>query len=188
MLKAIISKIGVWNAWLFMSVFLIQMLVILLSNRATRKRSHISEEHRKNKRDKYTGAIANLVWLIALVYSIFLPLRIGTMWFSVGFVVFLIGVLVLSWSTYDFMTTPLNEIIQKGIYKYSRHPMYLATFLICLAVGIAALSSLFILLSLLIMICFHYEAILEEKCCLQEYGKLYKAYLDRVPRWIGIPR
>jgi protein-S-isoprenylcysteine O-methyltransferase Ste14 len=188
MLKAIISKIGVWNAWIFMSVFLVQMLIILLSNRATRKRSHVSPEHRKNVRDRYIGPIANLVWLTALIYSIFLPLRLGTMWFSAGFTVFLIGVLVLSWSTYDFMTTPEDKIIQKGIYKYSRHPMYLATFLICLAAGIAAVSYLFILLSLLIMICFHYEAILEEKCCLEEYGTLYEAYMNRVPRWIGIPK
>lgn len=171
-----------------MSVFLVQMLIILLSSSAARGRTHISQEHRKNVRDKYIGPIANLVWLIALIYSIFLPLRIGTLWFYIGFSVFLIGVLVLSWSTYDFMTTPLDKIIQKGIYKYSRHPMYLATFLICLAVGIATLSSLFILLSLLIMICFHYEAILEEKCCLEQFGKLYKSYLEKVPRWIGIPR
>jgi protein-S-isoprenylcysteine O-methyltransferase Ste14 len=188
MLKALISKIGLWNAWMFMSVFLVQMLIILIPKSEARGRTHISPEHRKNVRDKYTGPVANLVWLIALVYSIFLPLRIGTIWFSVGFAVFLAGVLVLSWSTYNFMTTPLNEIIQKGIYKYSRHPMYLATFLICLGTGIATVSYLFILLSFFILICFHYEGILEEKCCLKQYGKLYKAYMEKVPRWIGIPK
>jgi len=86
----------------------------------------------------------------------------------------------------NFMTTPVGQLIQKGVYKFSRHPMYLATFLICLGTGISTASLIFILMSIIIAIYFYYEAILEEKYCLSKYQNQYKEYMNSVPRWFGI--
>ena len=71
--------------------------------------------------------------------------------------------------------------ISKGIYQLSRHPMYLATFLICMGTGIAAISWLFILLSLIMILCFHQKALVEERSCLDKYGSASKGYMKRVP-------
>ena len=86
------------------------------------------------------------------------------------------------------MVTPADQVIQKGVYKLSRHPMYLATIMICLGSGIATASWIFMLLSIVLLVCLHYEALLEERYCLEKYEDLYKGYMKRVPMWFGVPR
>lgn len=179
-------EIGVWNVWLFMSVFVLQMLVIMAVDKRVMERSHIPKEAKQSRTDKYTGPIANLVWLIALGYSLFIPLQLGTIWFYSGSIVFLIGTILLAISTYDFIAVASDQPIKTGAYKFSRHPMYLATFLICLGSSIASVSMILLALTIIMVLCFHKEALLEERYCLNKYGYQYKEYIDKVPRWIGI--
>ena len=188
MLTSIYNKIGLGNAWIFMSVFIVQMVIMAFAGKDIMERSHVLNDMRQTILDRYIGFISNILWLLALGYSVFLHLLFGTVWFFIGFSVFIFGLLLLVSATYNFMTTPLDQLIQKGVYKFSRHPMYLSTLLICLGTGIATASLIFILLSIVMFICFHYEAILEEKCCLNAYKGLYKEYMNRVPMWFGIPK
>ena len=179
-------EIGVLNAWIFMSVFIVQMLVMVFAGRWILKRSHVPEEARRNKLEQWAGLAGNILWLLALAYSIFLPLQLGTVWFPVGLGVFLIGLLILALATFNFIATPHNQVITRGVYRFSRHPMYLATLLIYLACSVAAASWLFLLIGILSVPCFRLEAFIEERHCLTAYGTAYQDYLNRTPRWIGI--
>jgi protein-S-isoprenylcysteine O-methyltransferase Ste14 len=176
---------GIWNAWIFMSVFILQMLVILLPGKNARRSSHVPSGTKRSGLEKYIGVIANIVWLAALAYSVFLPLRPGTIWFYAGILVFVTGLAVLILSTINFMSTPIDRPITKGVYRFSRHPMYLATFLICLGTGFASGSWAFIVLTVLMILCFHIEALLEERFCLDIYGDNYRKYMENTSRWIG---
>ncbi|MFC2112659.1 methyltransferase family protein [Bacteroidota bacterium] len=188
MASATTFEFGFWNAWIFMSAFIFQMMFMMLAGKQISKRSHVPSDAKRTTLEKYTGMMANFIWFITLIYSIFLPLLLGTIWFYIGFFIFSLGLLLLFFSTFDFMTTPVDQMIQKGVYKFSRHPMYLATFLICLGSGIATASWIFILLSIAILVCFHYEARLEERYCLEKYKDLYRVYMQKVPMWFGIPQ
>ena len=181
-------KIGVWNAWLFMSVFLFQMIVIMFVDKRIREKSHVPMEARKNSIERFAGIIGNFIWLLAMGYSVFLPLRLGTTWFYVGLCVFIIGSALIVIATFNFITTPVNQLITKGAYSFSRHPMYLATFFICLGTGISTASWIFIFLSLIMALCFYQEAVIEERYCLKRYGNAYEEYTSRSPRWIGVAK
>ena len=122
-------KIGVWNAWLFMSVFFLQMIAILFVDKRIREKSHVPIDARRNRFEKYVGIIGNFIWLLAMGYSVFLPLQPGTIWFYVGLSIFIIGLVLMAIATVNFITTPVDLLITKGTYQLSRHPMYLATFL-----------------------------------------------------------
>ncbi|UCH13124.1 MAG: isoprenylcysteine carboxylmethyltransferase family protein [Bacteroidales bacterium] len=176
-------KAGLWNAWIFMSVFLLQMLVMMLAGKRIRKRSHVPEDARRSNFEKYISIVGNLVWLAALVYSVFLPFQTGSIWFNTGLSLFIIGFVILAIATFNFINTPVDQLISNGIYRFSRHPMYLATFFICMGAGIASASWLFILLSLIMIYCFYQEALIEERYCLKIYSD-YREYLNRVPRWL----
>ena len=143
---------------------------------------------RQNKFEKYVANINSITWYLAMVYSIFLPLKLCTKLFYIGLFVFCIGFALLAKATYDFISTSSDQIIKKGIYRFSRHPMYLGTLLILLGSGVAAKSWLFILFFIIMMLCFYKEAIIEEKYCLTKYGKIYEEYLSDVKRWFGIPK
>jgi protein-S-isoprenylcysteine O-methyltransferase Ste14 len=181
-----VFKIGLWNAWLFMVVFLLQMVVMMFVGKQVMEKSHVPKEARKNKAERYAGVLGNLIWLIAMVYSVFLPLALGTVWFYTGFFIFVIGLILLIVATQNFITTPADQLIPRGVYRISRHPMYLATFFITLSSGIATASWLFIFLSLILALCLRWEAMIEERFCKNEYSDLYNQYCSRVPRWFGI--
>jgi len=171
-----------------MSVFLLQMIVIMFADKRIRERSHIPNDARQTSLENSIGFITNILWLLALGYSIILPLLFGTLWFYVGFSIFIFGTFFLSFATYSFVTAPIDQMIQKGVYSFSRHPMYLATFLICLGSGIATASLILIMLSIIIVIGLDYESRIEERYCKKMYGDLYNEYMNKVPRWLGIPK
>ena len=171
-----------------MSVFLLQMLVMIFADQRIRRKSHVPKQARRNWLERNIALLANFVWLVAMIYSIFLPLQSDTIWFYIGLSFVIIGVIILAIATFNFIATPVDQIITKGAYHFSRHPMYLATFFICMGAGIAAISWFFICITLIMFFCFHQEASIEERICLDNYGSTYQQYLDRVPRWFGIPK
>lgn len=181
-------KIDIWNAWIFMSVFLLQMLAIRFIDKSVWERSHIPIDARRNRFERYTSIIGNFIWLLAMGYSVLLPLQIGTIWFHIGLSVFIIGLALMVIATFNFIATPADQLITKGAYKFSRHPMYLATFLICLGSGIATVSLLFIFLSIIMASCFYQEALIEERYCFNSHGNAYKEYINSTNRWIGVPK
>ena len=87
----------------------------------------------------------------------------------------------------NIANTPVNEPVTKGLYRYSRHPMYVFGFLAPLGAGIASASWLFILLSILLIITHFLNGIPEERMCMDAYGETYRKYMSKTPRWIGLP-
>ena len=140
------------------------------------------------KTEKIIDRFCTLILVFLFIYPIFLPLRLGTMWFIIGLAIFLMGIVFGIFYQIPWVTTPPNEPFTKGIYRYSRHPLFFSLFLRFVGVGIASVSWLFILLSIVLIVLVRSVAIAEERWCLEKYGDAYKEYMDRTPRWIGIPK
>jgi len=66
--------------------------------------------------------------------------------------------------------------------------MYLAPFLIFIGVGITTASWIFLLLSVVYIIMPLLFVDTEERHCLRLYGDAYREYMNKKPRWIGIPK
>ena len=171
-----------------MSVFIIQMFVMWAINKDAFQRSHVPSDMRQNPIERWAGTAGNLIWLLAMVYSIFLPLRSGTIIFYFGLAFFLTGLVLLSAATFSFITTPADQLIVKGAYRILRHPMYAATFFICTGTGLATGSWLFIILTVAMALCLYQEALVEERYCRSKYGHVYEKYIKRTHRWIGVSK
>ena len=171
-----------------MSVFLLQILAMIFVDKRVWERSNIPVQERRNKLERYVGIIAILIWLLALGYSVFLPLQLSTTWFYIGLFLFVAGLTLMVIATFDFISAPPDQLVTKGAYNVSRHPMYVATFFICLGSGLASVSWLFIFFSVIMALCFYQEALIEERYCLNKYGNVYKKYVNRTARWIAIPK
>jgi protein-S-isoprenylcysteine O-methyltransferase Ste14 len=180
-------RIGLWNGWIFMVVFLLQMLVMMFIDKRAWQRSHVPSGARRNALEKYAGIAGNFIWLAALGYSVFLPFQLHAIWFYAGLSVFLVGLILLALATYNFIATPPQRLITQGAYRLSRHPMYLATCFICFGCSIACASWLFLVMSIAMAACFNQESLIEERYCLERYGDTYRQYMERTPAWIGLP-
>ena len=183
--------IGLWNAWILI------LYVPLLSPimRVVDKVVGTSEIYKKMGGDvqyqpaeKKAYGIYMVVLLIMLAYSIFLPLKLGTLWFYAGLTIYLVGLVMLLSSFITVATTPLGKPFARGIYRFSRHPGYFSMFITFLGVSLSSASWVFLLLSIVSIILQISSVIAEERACLEIFGAEYQDYLNRTPRWIGIPK
>lgn len=180
-------EIGLWNAWIFMIWLLIQNLVIM-ANKRLYQRFGGGSDTKASQAHGTVNVLSTLLWVLSTAYSIFLPLKLGTVWFPIGLVIFLLGLVTLTIATINFATTPIEQPVTRGAYRYSRHPGYAGLVLMYLGVGIASASWIFLLVTIIWVVLLGISAKEEERYCLERYGLSYRGYMDRTPRWLGIPR
>ena len=142
------------------------------------------------KTERRTFGLSRVVMFLPIIYSIFLPLKLGTTWFYIGLPIALLGLIMYTIVWVNLATTPLdNEPTTKGLYRFSRNPMYLTGFLMDIGVSIVCASWLFLLLSITSMVFANIRyASSEESFLLEKYGESYREYMERTPRWIRMPK
>jgi protein-S-isoprenylcysteine O-methyltransferase Ste14 len=181
-------EIGIWNAWLFMIVYPLQWLAVILVPKHIAERTSHAPEIIQTRQDKVTAYLTQGIWIGATLYSIFVPFQVGTPWLWTGLALFAIGLLVLVLATLAVANTPKDRPFTTSVYRYTRHPMYLSMFFVYLGVCVAAASWLFFLITVITFFLQNYQASKEEKSCLGEYGDKYREYMERTPKWLGIPK
>ncbi|MFC1952326.1 methyltransferase family protein [Chloroflexota bacterium] len=178
-------EIGLWNAWVFMA-YAIAALVLpnLIINRDNFKVEGPQSQIEKRLRTPWA-----ILFFPIIIYSIFLPLERETAWFYAGLSVCLLGVILYTITSVNMATTSLQDgPVTNGLFHFSRHPMYLSLSLLLIGVGIASASWIILLFAVLSMILWVPLSISEDKHCLEMYGNAYREYMNRTPRWIGIPK
>jgi hypothetical protein len=182
-------EIGLWNAWIFM---LLDVLTFPLFMRIAKGRAPEGEGRNQvaalSRTERITLYSSKMIYIPAFIYSIFLPLKLGTVWFHVGLPITLIGfvagvMVILNWAA-----SPRGEPVTNGLYRYSRHPMYVTSFVFFLGVSIATASWVFLVFTILLIAASFYFAPIEERSCLENYGDAYREYTNRTPRYIGMPK
>ena len=88
-------ELGVWNAWLLMIWFVLPPILLNLTRkgRASFKRLTGSVPV---KYEKLMNLTSTTVAVVGVFYSIFLPLKLGTIWLYIGLGVFIIGLIIIS--------------------------------------------------------------------------------------------
>lgn len=185
-------KIGLWNASIFMFLFLAATTVLSLLIDKEKMEKRVEGEPTWSELSRTTKIVFVITHIMIMpftfVYSIFLPLKLGTLWFYAGLPICLLALVMGLMFGISFATAPLGEPISKGIYAISRHPGYFGFFLVCVGIGIACASWVFLLCALVWIVSWHFGVVEEERILLERYGDAYQEYVNRTPRWIGIPK
>jgi protein-S-isoprenylcysteine O-methyltransferase Ste14 len=182
-------EIGLWNAWVFVFHPLLFPLLMIAMDRAgigdmAKKMGEVPYENG----EKRVFMTSMVVMLLLIAYSVFLPLKSGTVWFSAGLATYLVGLVLYRTAVVNIATTPVGQPWTKGMYRYSRHPMTFSSSIAWVGASVASGSWILLLLSALVAVLQTAEANAEERGCLETYGDEYRDYLNRTPRWIGIPK
>jgi protein-S-isoprenylcysteine O-methyltransferase Ste14 len=78
-----------------------------------------------------------------------------------------------------------EKLVTKGLYQFSRNPMYLGMFSVLLGEFLYLGSLLLFLYLILIIIIFHLDIVRREEPELKgRFGKEYEEYSQKVPRWL----
>ena len=181
--------IGIWNAWIFMLPYLLTMpLLRSISKDALEKSDVAAPKNIYTKTENRIVSFYQYSFLLAFIYSIFLPLKLGTTWFYIGLPICLIGFILLLIAYLNFAASPLSEPLTGGLHRYSRHPVYLTQMIFFIGIGIATASWVFLLFTILRTISSFMLVIPEERFCVEKYGDAYRTYINKTPRWLGLPK
>ena len=181
-------QIGLWNAWILMLLCLLPVPLVALFHKGVFKKTDSIHASILTGRENKILIFSKVVMFFLFIYSIFLPLPLGTIWFYIGLPICLLGLILQTVAWVNVATSPVDEPITKGLYGYSRHPMYFTLPLIFIGTSIASASWLFLSLSIILTITHFYNAIPEEHVCLEVYSNAYGEYMKRTPRWVGMPK
>ena len=177
-----VFEISVWNAWIPTTFLLLFIMLSGLLPKDIGKRITPAKEVKKVNR------VMMIVFFTMIIYSIFLPLKPGTTWFYAGLAVYLLGFIISTAALLSIAATKPGRPFTTGIYRYSRHPIVIGTVLPFIGVGIATASWLFLFLSAILIVIGYFLAITEESATAKKFGDSYREYLERTPRWIGLPK
>jgi len=184
-------EIGVWNAWILQAVFFLTLMLpdLLLKKEGKERTKRATESVPLDKTHRLVAYTTHgLIMPFTVIYSIFLPLKIGTPWLYVGLAVLALALAMATMSTVSFAATPLDEPVTKGVYRISRHPIYFSGFLLYLGIGIATASWVILICAVSWIVLFNLASTAEERFLLGKYGDSYREYINKTPRWIGLPK
>jgi len=183
-------EIGFWNAWILMLYLPLHPLIMIVVDKAVgtgeifKKMGDVPYE--TGEKRAFVIYMAGLFVMVA--YSIFLPLKLNTVWFYAGLTIYLAGLVIFLTAIVNIATTPMGQPFTQGMYRYSRNPMLFSGLITFVGVSVASASWVFLLLTVVIMIVQTYMVIAEERGCLETYGVEYQKYMNKTPRWIGISK
>ena len=123
-----------------------------------------------------------------LIYSLFLPLKIGSAWLYVGLLIFAVSLLISVTTLFNIASSSIDKPVTKGAYRISRHPIYFSGFLMFISIGISCASWVVFLCGVLWIVIWQIVVPSEERLLIAKYGDSYRDYMTRTPRWIGIPK
>jgi protein-S-isoprenylcysteine O-methyltransferase Ste14 len=140
-------ELGLWNAWIITVLgFILPMITSYINKEVANKRMEEFKWSELSKTVKIVMIITQIIIIpFTIIYSFFLPLKLGTVWFYVGGPISILGIIMGFMAGVSFATAPLDKPITKGVYGISRNPMYFYCFLEYLGIGICCLSWIFIL-------------------------------------------
>ena len=105
----------------------------------------------------------------------------------------LAGLAIYLWCAFDFARAagtpapidPPKELVARGLYRYSRNPMYVGVLSMIAAQALYFASPATLLYAALIFLAFHsFVIIYEEPTLAGSFGDAYQRYRASVPRWI----
>jgi protein-S-isoprenylcysteine O-methyltransferase Ste14 len=117
-------ELGLWNAWIITVLgFILPNFLSYINKEVQRKRMEEIRWSKLSKTDKIVLIVTQVIIMpFAIIYSFFLPLKLGTAWFYVGLSISILGIIMTYMAGVSFATGPPDKPITTGVYRISRNP------------------------------------------------------------------
>ena len=150
-----------------------------------------------NRKDKGSGLFIFFIIFLSIIIAIVLASAsiaiLPTWFFYPGIIVMILGIIFRQWSiavlgrffSGTVSTQEGQKVVEKGPYKYIRHPSYTGAFIILIGIGLALQSwGAVIILVFLFSLGYGYRIHVEEKVLISKLGDPYIEYKKRTKRLI----
>ncbi len=167
------------NLWILSAIFLLLNFgFILLFPK------HNIGRFVKTPKVKYYTNLNQITYYLLFLFSVFIPMKTGTIFFYTGIFLFASGILFYTVSLFYFAISEYDAPVTGGIYRFSRHPVYFSFFIINLGMIIASFSLIVFIIAFL-----HFYSLVfiineEEKFCIKQYGDRYIKYQKKTKKYL----
>ncbi len=137
------------------------------------------------------GTVAVMVPLYALPSKTVNPSALS----ALGILALGIGLATYTWCIWDFASfgkgtpaplDPPRHLVIRGLYRYSRNPMYLGVLGVIFGWALLFQSLVHAFYGACVAVCFQlFVVFYEERVLRQKFGASYEQYCSRVGRWIS---
>ncbi len=169
---------GLLNIWWYPLIYGIVTILVM---------NTISKDKRK-KILTFPKSISGIASFILgkglIIYSLFVPLKPFTVHFYIGTIIYLIGLFSSVYAMWSFSKADLSEPVTYGIYRISRHPMQVMSFVMWIGIGIVSGTWIVIICAILFAVVSYPSLKVQEKYCLAKYGDRYREYMERTHRYL----
>lgn len=168
---------------LLLPFFLIRFgLIRVLNKQALPRAAHFAP---LRGGEKAAYLVYQLMTAAIVLYPLFLSVQAEpTALFYAGLLCYGLGLCLCAAAAASFCFPDANGLNTRGLYRFSRNPMYVAYFL-CF-IGMALLTRSFLLFGfvLVFQLSAHWIILSEERWCLETFGGSYRQYMQKVRRYL----
>ncbi len=177
---------GWHNGWLLLVTFygLFAVLMFVFPREVVKR---LYDRTGWTRRDYLRRLVAVPIALSTIGLFILLPLNPGIPSFWIGMVIYGAGMIVFNTALFNYRDTPLDRPVTRGIYRFSRNPQQIGMILAFLGTSFAVGSWLMVGAIVLMGFGAHARVLAEERACLMQYGDAHQEYMNRIPRYFGVP-
>jgi protein-S-isoprenylcysteine O-methyltransferase Ste14 len=176
-------ELGLWNGWILLALYnaVYGILLLIFKRQVVTRLYDRSKWSRKERRLSVSGKFFILAWLVLVFFT---PLNTQHVVFTLGLVLWFLGLAGFVVALLNFNATPLDQPVTRGLYRWSRNPQQVSIFVAYVGISLAMGSWLALLLISIGIVWGHVRVLAEEETCLANYGDAYREYMERVPRYL----
>ena len=121
--------------------------------------------------------------LAIIIYLFFTNVNLKGNWIYIGAAVYALGAALLAVSELNY-AKPDRGVCQRGLYRVSRNPIYVAYFICFLGCVLLTQSLILLAVVCVFQVSSHWMILSEERWCIEQFGEEYRLYMRRVRRYI----
>ena len=170
--------------WFSLIYGLLSITIMISLPKARRKRILVIPDFRNNKEKISAGLALFIFGRGLLVLSFLIPLKLFTLNFYIGSIIYLIGMFSSVYAMWTFSQAELSKPVTKGIYRISRHPMQVMAIVMWIGIGLASGVWLLVIFAFLLGVLSYPSFKAQERFCVNKYGEEYLEYIKKTPRYL----
>lgn len=176
-------QIGLWGGWWFVAFYALLNIVLVVSYPRDFAQRVFGVPEFDSQKERVFSILNFALYMGAMSYCVFLPLKPGPVWFYAGLAVYGLGIIIFTMAMINYANTPPDRPVTRGIYQISRHPMQVTALIVWLGAGIATASWVMIAACVAQGILSYPSMVAQERSCIEKYGETYREYMKTAPRY-----
>ena len=154
----------------------------LLNKKAVQRAAHFAPVQGKEVIAYWIYQISTVV---IILYPLFLHIKVDfSILFCMGLIFYGVGLVALFITIINFSFPNDIGLNTKGIYRFSRNPMYVSYFFYFVGMALLTQSVLLFCMVLIFQTSAHWIILAEERECIKKFGISYEQYMKKVRRYL----